>query len=117
LTLVVGTGFGIQNGTVSDAAGLPIPKFEGDTTVFGHGAISGCGKTENSGQLDCTQEAQQALAATNGQLPTSSPSGEVSCVMHQINQDGAGPMTAFIDPTGTGQNFQKAEARRPLKKN
>ena len=108
LTLVTATAFAIQPNVVSNAAGLPTKKFEGDTTIFSRASTTGCGKTENSGQLDCAQQAQTQLAATGGQLPTCSSNGEISVTMHQVNQDGAGPMKAFVDPTGTGQNFKAA---------
>jgi hypothetical protein len=108
LTSVTGTAFALQPGTVSDNGGLALKKFEGDTTIFSRAGTSGCGRTENSGQLDCAQQAQAQLSASGGGLPTCSSSGEIAVTMHQVNQDGAGPLKAFIDTTGTGQNFQKA---------
>ncbi|KAK0647448.1 hypothetical protein DIS24_g7715 [Lasiodiplodia hormozganensis] len=48
--------------------------------------------------------------ATSG-LPTCSDDGTISVTYHQVNQDGAGPLTADIDPTSGGTDptaFQKA---------
>lgn len=37
-------------------------------------------------------------------LPTASPDGVVTVIYHQVNQDGAGPLTADIDPSSGGTN-------------
>jgi Egh16-like virulence factor len=103
---VTGQPFGVDPTTPRDGS-TPNP-FERDTTIFKRGAPSGCGKTKQSGALDCTQEATKQIAASGGKLPTSS-GGEIAVTMHQVNQDGAGPMKAFVDPTGTGNNFQTAK--------
>jgi len=39
--------------------------------------------------------------ATSG-LPTCADDGTVNMVYHQVNQDGAGPLQAFVDPTSGG---------------
>jgi Egh16-like virulence factor len=109
LILVTGTAFAIQPSAVSDNGGLATKKFEGDTTIFSRASTSGCGRTENSGQIDCAQEAQNQLEASGGQLPTCASTGEIAVTMHQVNEDGAGPLKAFVDTTGTGTNFQQAE--------
>ncbi|KAL8348648.1 hypothetical protein RB598_001763 [Gaeumannomyces tritici] len=60
---------------------------------------------------------ETAVLATTGMgaaqgLPTSSDDGSIKVVFHQVNQDGAGPLTADIDATSGGTEasaFQKAE--------
>ncbi|EEP77019.1 hypothetical protein UREG_01868 [Uncinocarpus reesii 1704] len=45
-------------------------------------------------------------------LPTASSDGTVTMIYHQVNQDGAGPLLAEIDPSSGGQDpgaFQKAQ--------
>ncbi|OAA48808.1 cell surface protein (Mas1) [Cordyceps fumosorosea ARSEF 2679] len=37
-------------------------------------------------------------------MPTSNDNGEVSLIYRQVNQDGAGPLTAAIDPTSGGKD-------------
>ena len=105
ITVVSGQPFGVDPTTPRDGS-KPNP-FERDTTVFQRGAATGCGKTKQSGALDCTQAAAAQMDAAGGQLPTSS-GGQIAVTMHQVNQDGAGPMKAFVDPTGTGNSFQAA---------
>ncbi|CAG8978263.1 hypothetical protein HYALB_00010215 [Hymenoscyphus albidus] len=51
------------------------------------------------------------MGASNG-LPTTTDSGEVTMTFHQVNQDGAGPLTAKIDATSGGTDpkaFKTAE--------
>jgi hypothetical protein len=61
-----------------------------------------------------TKEAGVAAAAGAGAssgLPTTSDDGTISMTFHQVNQDGAGPLTAMIDATSGGTDpaaFQKA---------
>jgi len=60
---------------------------------------------------------EQGVAKAAGQgasqgLPTCSDSGEITMTFHQVNQDGAGPLTAQIDATSGGQDpaaFQDAK--------
>ncbi|KAL1856727.1 hypothetical protein Plec18170_003698 [Paecilomyces lecythidis] len=62
------------------------------------------------GTVETGVRAAAGTGATSG-LPTSSDNGTISMTYHQVNQDGAGPLTAMIDPTsgGTDPNaFQKA---------
>ncbi|KAH8893196.1 hypothetical protein GQ53DRAFT_763537 [Thozetella sp. PMI_491] len=50
-------------------------------------------------------------AAANG-LPTTADDGTVKMVFHQVNQDGAGPLTAAVDATSGGTDpaaFKSAE--------
>lgn len=61
-----------------------------------------------------TSEAGVAAAAGQGAsagLPTTSDDGTITMTFHQVNQDGAGPLTAAIDATSGGTDpaaFQKA---------
>lgn len=55
--------------------------------------------------------AATGVGATSG-LPTCSDDGVVTMTFHQVNQDGAGPLTAAVDPTSGGTDptaFQDAE--------
>lgn len=60
---------------------------------------------------------EQGVAAAAGQgatagLPTTDDSGVVSLTIHQVNQDGAGPFAAMVDPTSAGTDanaFKTAE--------
>ena len=61
-----------------------------------------------------TTEAGVAAAAGSGAasgLPTTADDGTITMTFHQVNQDGAGPLTAMIDPTSAGTDpaaFQAA---------
>ncbi|GAB0132431.1 hypothetical protein EsDP_00000868 [Epichloe bromicola] len=76
----------------------------------GRGGGGGGGNKNNA-------PAESMIADTSGQgakqgLPTADENGEVSLVFRQINQDGAGPLTASIDPSSGGTDasaFQNAE--------
>jgi hypothetical protein len=46
--------------------------------------------------------AQSAGAGAQSGLPTTADDGTISMTFHQVNQDGAGPLTAAIDPTSGG---------------
>ena len=69
----------------------------------GKGAAAGAGggtKTPK-GTVETGVKAATGAGATSG-LPTCSDTGVVSMTFHQVNQDGAGPLTAAIDPTSGG---------------
>jgi hypothetical protein len=61
-----------------------------------------------------TKEAGVAAAAGSGAtsgLPTTADDGTITMTFHQVNQDGAGPLTAQIDATSGGTDpaaFQDA---------
>ncbi|KAE8377577.1 hypothetical protein BDV26DRAFT_304869 [Aspergillus bertholletiae] len=61
----------------------------------GSGAVTGKGVKENGMQL------YSGKGASIG-LPTASPEGVVTMIYHQVNQDGAGPLSAEIDPSSGG---------------
>ncbi|KAL1592704.1 hypothetical protein SLS60_011120 [Paraconiothyrium brasiliense] len=63
------------------------------------------GTTENS-------VAAAAGAGAASGLPTTADDGTITMTFHQVNQDGAGPLTAAIDPTSGGTDpaaFQDAK--------
>ncbi|KAF2432704.1 putative cell surface protein Mas1 [Tothia fuscella] len=69
------------------------------------------------GQKTAKGATEQGVSKAAGQgasagLPTCSDSGEITMTFHQVNQDGAGPLTAQIDPTSAGTDpaaFQDAQ--------
>jgi hypothetical protein len=63
------------------------------------------------GTVETGVKAATGAGASDG-LPTCSDSGVVTMTFHQVNQDGAGPLTASVDGTSGGTDpaaFQKAE--------
>jgi hypothetical protein len=73
-------------------------------------AASGGTKTP-AGTTETGVKAATGLAATQG-LPTCADDGTVKMTFHQVNQDGAGPLTASVDPTSGGTDpaaFQDAQ--------
>lgn len=100
------TGIGIQGGVVPGAG--PNSKTEVDTTVFNSikAQSDGLGKTTGQGKntLDMVSQAQDLSGG--GDLPqvSSSGNGSLSGVYHIVTTDGAGPVKAVLDTTGTG-NF------------
>jgi hypothetical protein len=78
------------------------------------GAKAAGGAAGGSTTAKGTKEAGVAAAAGSGAssgLPTTSDDGTISMTFHQVNQDGAGPLTAMIDATSGGTDpaaFQKA---------
>ncbi|GKU05125.1 unnamed protein product [Fusarium langsethiae] len=79
------------------------------------GLFGGGGRGGNGEKADKPEEASVAATAGEGAtsgLPTCSENGEITMTYRQINQDGAGPMTADIDATSGGTDpaaFQSAE--------
>ncbi|KAM0106758.1 hypothetical protein ACP6JB_007537 [Aspergillus fumigatus] len=61
------------------------------------GAMTPQGTKENGIQLYSGKGSRTGL-------PTASPDGVVTVIYHQVNQDGAGPLTADIDPSSGGTN-------------
>ncbi|KAH7351299.1 hypothetical protein BKA65DRAFT_583670 [Rhexocercosporidium sp. MPI-PUGE-AT-0058] len=63
------------------------------------------------GTLETGVKAATGAGASSG-LPTTTDDGTVMMTFHQVNQDGAGPLTAMVDPTSGGTDpaaFKKAE--------
>lgn len=72
-------------------------------------AANGGTKTP-SGTKETAVKAATGMGASSG-LPTSADDGTVTMTFHQVNQDGAGPLTASVDPTSGGTDksaFQSA---------
>ncbi|KAF2652788.1 hypothetical protein K491DRAFT_695311 [Lophiostoma macrostomum CBS 122681] len=76
----------------------------------GAGAASAAGTKTPKGTTEQGVAAAAGTGATSG-LPTTADDGTISMTFHQVNQDGAGPLTAAIDPTSGGTDpaaFQPA---------
>ncbi|PVH89075.1 hypothetical protein DL98DRAFT_508223 [Cadophora sp. DSE1049] len=77
---------------------------------LGERAANGGTKTPK-GTSETGVKAATGAGASSG-LPTTADDGTVTMTFHQVNQDGAGPLTAMVDPTSGGTDpaaFQKAE--------
>jgi len=98
------TALGIQGGVVPGAG--PNSKTEVDTTVFGStkAATNGLGRTTGGG-ANTLSKMSSVIAQSGSTLPQVSAdgSGSISGTLHVVTTDGAGPFTAIVDPTGTGQ--------------
>ncbi|KAF4449361.1 hypothetical protein F53441_7340 [Fusarium austroafricanum] len=82
--------------------------------LFGGGRGGGGDKNESPEETSVAATAGDG--ATSG-LPTASDNGEVTMTYRQVNQDGAGPMTADIDATSGGTDpdaFQSAEVTQDV---
>ncbi|KAG8353923.1 hypothetical protein FVEN_g8229 [Fusarium venenatum] len=84
------------------------------------GLFGGGGRGGNGDKADLPDESSVAATAGEGAtsgLPTCSENGEITMTYRQINQDGAGPMTADIDATSGGTDpaaFQSAEVTQDV---
>ncbi|EMD90563.1 hypothetical protein COCC4DRAFT_186731 [Bipolaris maydis ATCC 48331] len=75
------------------------------------GAGAGAGTKTPKGTTEQGVAAAAGTGASTG-LPTTSDDGTITMTFHQVNQDGAGPLTAAIDATSGGTDpaaFQKAQ--------
>ncbi|KAM3565115.1 hypothetical protein MY1884_000365 [Beauveria asiatica] len=91
--------------------------------LFG-GLLGGGGGKNNGGAAGTKSNvaAETMVADTAGMgssqgMPTADSNGVVSMVYRQINQDGAGPLTAMVDGTSGGTDnsaFQKAEVTQDV---
>jgi len=87
-----------------------------DALTGGNGGGAQGGDT-SAGQKTAKGTTEQGVSAAAGKgassgLPTCSDDGTVTMTFHQVNQDGAGPLTAAVDPTSGGTDpsaFQTAE--------
>ncbi|KAL0939686.1 cas1 appressorium specific protein [Colletotrichum truncatum] len=107
---VVLTGNLGGNGTALANMGGVVPltgpnrKTEVDTTVFKSRNImtDGLGKTTGNGKVQVA-DIDAANQMSGGTLPqVSSTGGSISGTFHVVTTDGAGPLRAVLDPTGTG---------------
>ncbi|TLD28168.1 hypothetical protein PspLS_03987 [Pyricularia sp. CBS 133598] len=102
-----GTALGILGGVVPGPG--PNRLTEKDTTVFskkqaGTNVMSdGLGKTKGNGQNKAAM-LSMAMAQSGQTLPqVSANGGTLSGTWHTVTTDGAGPVKAVLDPTGTGK--------------
>lgn len=86
-------GGGLLGGLGKGAAG-------GKGAAAGGGAASAGTKTPK-GTSETGVKAAAGAGASAG-LPTAADDGTVTMNFHQVNQDGAGPLTAMVDPTSGG---------------
>jgi hypothetical protein len=107
-----------KNGPVD--AGAAIAMFMGGSpapAAANKRQLGKAAKGASAGQKTAKGAVEQGVSKAAGQgasagLPTCSDSGEISMTFHQVNQDGAGPLTAQIDPTSGGTDpaaFQDAQ--------
>ncbi|KAK2759243.1 cas1 appressorium specific protein [Colletotrichum kahawae] len=97
-----GTALANQGGVVPLTG--PNKKTEVDTTVFKSKNImtDGLGRTTGNGKVQVA-DIDAANAMSGGTLPqVSSTGGSISGTFHVVTTDGAGPLCAVLDPTGTG---------------
>ncbi|KAK3336271.1 hypothetical protein B0T19DRAFT_396038 [Cercophora scortea] len=108
--VAVVTGDAGGNGTALAIRGAVVPgagknsKTEVDTTVFRKTNIlsDGLGRTTGSGKNTLAM-LNQTMALSGSTLPQVSDGGSLSGVFHIVTTDGAGPIQAVIDTTGTGK--------------
>ncbi|GJC78802.1 hypothetical protein ColLi_01640 [Colletotrichum liriopes] len=96
------TALGIEGGVVPGPG--PNRLTEPDTTVFGKKSLmtDGLGKTKGQGKNQ-VDGIQQVMALSGDTLPQVSPTGgQLTGIYHIVTTDGAGPIQAVCDPTGTG---------------
>lgn len=67
----------------------------------GNAGSSATGTKTPKGTVENGVAAAAGTGATSG-LPTTADDGTISMTFHQVNQDGAGPLTAAIDATSGG---------------
>jgi len=73
-------------------------------------AAAAAGTKTPKGTVEQGVAAAAGTGASSG-LPTAADDGTITMTFHQVNQDGAGPLTAAIDPTSGGTSaaaFQPA---------
>lgn len=74
------------------------------------GGADAAGTKTAKGTMEAGVAAAAGSGATSG-LPTTADDGTVTMTFHQVNQDGAGPLTAQVDATSGGTDpaaFQEA---------
>jgi hypothetical protein len=101
------TGLAIKGGIVPGAG--PNSKTEVDTTVFGSTKIQtdGLGRTTGSGQNKASMLTNAMALSGNNTLPqVSASNGTIEGTFHIVTTDGAGPISAVLDPTATGKFSQ-----------
>ncbi|KAG6000336.1 hypothetical protein E4U21_005566 [Claviceps maximensis] len=97
------TALGILGGIVP-ATG-PNSKTETDTTVFDARRVAsdGLGRTKAHGRNQVADVARLITLSGTVLPQVSDQGGFISAIYHIVTTDGAGPISAIIDPTGTGK--------------
>ncbi|KAF1349211.1 cell surface protein, partial [Lizonia empirigonia] len=96
-----GTAIGIQGGVIPGPGKNKVT--EPDTTIFAstNVATDGLGKTKGQGPNTVAMLAD-TMAQSGNMLPQVSDGGMITGTFHIVTTDGAGPVSAMIDPSGTG---------------
>jgi hypothetical protein len=94
-------GVGANDSAVLAARDIHSQHIDLMTRAGGNGGGGGGGVKTAKGTVETGVKAATGAAATSG-LPTTSDAGTLTLTYHQVNQDGAGPLTASIDPTSGG---------------
>lgn len=107
----MGTGAGAAGAAAKRQllAGLLGGKGKGTAGAAG-GAAAGAGTKTAKGTTEQGVASAAGSGASSG-LPTTADDGTITMTFHQVNQDGAGPLTAQIDATSGGTDataFQDA---------
>ncbi|KAE8453620.1 hypothetical protein EG329_009131 [Mollisiaceae sp. DMI_Dod_QoI] len=90
-----GTGLGVAANGINN---------QGDVTVFK--AATGFGATGAGGPVDPATDLAAQLKITGSTIPqVSANAGVVTMTLHQINADGAGPMTCSVSADASGKAF------------
>lgn len=103
------TALGIQGGVVPGPGRNKVT--EVDTTVFRSKAAASDGLGKTSVGPNTLADMTSVMAQSGNTLPQVTPGGTLSGTVHIVTTDGAGPYTAIIDPTGTGQFSTGTEAK------
>jgi hypothetical protein len=70
---------------------------------LGKRAAASGGTQTPAGTTETGVKASAGAGAVSG-LPTTADDGTLTMNFHQVNQDGAGPLTAMVDPTSGGSD-------------
>ncbi|KAH7068169.1 hypothetical protein BKA63DRAFT_107396 [Paraphoma chrysanthemicola] len=122
ISTFMGAGASTASTGTTSATGAKAPKAKAnargllDALTGGLGGGKATGGATGAGSKTPKGSAEQGVAAAAGTgassgLPTAADDGTVTMTFHQVNQDGAGPLTAQIDPTSGGTDpaaFQDA---------
>ncbi|KAK8209284.1 hypothetical protein IWZ01DRAFT_436307 [Phyllosticta capitalensis] len=82
----------------------------------GGGGADAEGQKTPKGTSETGVKAAAGKGATSG-MPTCSDNGEITLTYHQVNQDGAGPLKAEVDPTSGGTDpsaFKEAKVTQDV---
>jgi hypothetical protein len=79
---------------------------------LGERAGSGGTKTP-AGTVETGVKAAEGAGASSG-LPTTADDGTLTMNFHQVNQDGAGPLTAMVDATSGGSDVSAFKTGKSL---